>query len=271
MNRLVWDSSLLITKDDMIDGDQFERLAGKYGLTYIETHEARNRELSGCILTHNSDACILPKGKTIQPRLSEVRTYDYNWGNVPDSVRVWLAQNVDVRDERLIPIPIGLERDRWFPHLRKKEVILTLPDVEKTGLLYLNVNPETHWARPALYEMFPWCTVEPGHNGARFLNYAWQIKRHKFVLCPDGNGMDTHRTWETLYLGSYPIVQRHVFTEEFARILPLLIVDAWGEVTEQYLDSMYKDFASREWSWEALKIDYWENLIKEKICSPYMM
>lgn len=259
---------MIIARTDLIDGDQFERLAGKYGLAYIETHEAKGRNLEGCILTHNSDACILPKGKTIQPRLSEVRTYDYNWP-APASVRVWFAQNVDVCDARLIPIPIGLERDRWFPHLRKKDVILGLPDVEKTKLLYLNVNPETHWSRPALYEKFgneAWCTVEPGHNGVGFLNYARQIKRHKFVLCPDGNGMDTHRPWEVLYLGSYPIVARHVFTEELAKILPLLVVDDWSEVTEPYLRSVYEDFASREWNWGALKIGYWENLIKEKAC-----
>lgn len=269
MSRLVWDSSLLITRGDLIDGDQFERLAGEYSLTYIETHEAKNRNLSGCILTHNSDGCILPGGKTIKPRLSAQRIEDYNWP-APASVRVWFAQNADVRDGRLIPIPIGLERDRWFPHLRKKEVILTLPAVEKTGLLYLNFNPCTHWARPALYEMLWWGTVEPRHNGIDFLHYAQQIKRHKFVLCPDGNGMDTHRTWEALYLGSYPIVQRHVFTEEFAKVLPLLVVDDWNEITEQFLYSKYEDFASKEWHWEALKINYWENLIKEKMCQHTM-
>lgn len=262
----------MLLRADLIDGDQFERLAGKYGLAYIETHEARNRKLSGCILTHNSDGCILPQGKTIQPNLSDIRTVDYNWP-APDGVRVWFAQNADVRDERLIPIPIGLERDRWFPYLRKKQVIITLPSVAKTGLLYLNFNPCTHWFRLALYERFgnkAWCTIEPGHNGVGFLNYARQIKRHKFVLCPDGNGMDTHRTWEVLYLGSYPVVGRHVFTEEFAKILPLLIVDDWDAVTESYLHSTYEDFVSREWHWEALKIDYWERLIREKVCRPMM-
>lgn len=261
--------SKLVHRADLIDGDQFEWLAGKYGLAYIETHEARNRELGGCILTHNSDGCILPAGKTINPNPSATRAVDYDWGNVPDSVRVWFAQNADVRDERLIPIPIGLERDRWFPRLRKKEIILTLPDAEKTRLLYLNFNPSTHRARPALYERFGnegWCTTELGHNGVGFFHYAQQIKRHKFVLCPDGNGMDTHRVWEALYLGSYPIVQRHVFTEEFAKALPLLVVDDWDEVTQCYLHGIYWDFASREWNWEALKIDYWEYLIKEKMC-----
>ena len=248
---------------DLIDGDQFRRLAAKYNLTYIETHEAKNRDLSGCILTHHSDGCILPRGKTIKPRLSAARTEDYNWP-APESVRVWFAQNADVRDERIVPIPIGLECDKWHPHLWKKETILTLPDVEKTSLLYLNFNPETHWVRPALYEMLGWGTVEPRHNGVDFLHYAQQIKRHKFVLCPDGNGMDTHRIWETLYLGSYPVVERHVFTEEFAKILPLLVVDDWSEVTEQYLHSAYEDFVSREWNWEALTIGYWENLIKER-------
>jgi len=81
------------------------------------------------------------------------------------------------------------------------------------------------------------------------------------VLCPDGNGPDTHRTWETLYLGSFPIVERHVFTERFAEELPLLIVDNWAHVTQDFLDYVYAAFIKLDWNWQALTMDYWEKRI----------
>jgi len=250
---------------NFIDGDVFERLAAKYGLSYAETDKVRPRELSGKILTHNSDGCILPAGRTIQPILYKTRIDDYNWSNVPASVRVWFAQNVDVRDIRLVPIPIGLERDRWSPKLNKKQVLSTLPDKGKSGLLYLNFSTRTNWIRSTLYEYFKnleWCTSE---RRVGFTDYARQVKRHKFVLCPEGNGFDTHRTWEALYLGSYPIVLRRVFTIEFAKKLPILVVDNWSEVTEQKLNEAYLSFKNREWTWEALTANYWERLLCQRL------
>ena len=91
------------------------------------------------------------------------------------------------------------------------------------------------------------------------------IRGHKFTLCPEGNGMDTHRPWETLYLGSFPIVTRRRFTEFFAEQLPFLIIDDWKQITKEFLDRKYEELIKRKWNWEALRINWWENLIREKL------
>ena len=77
--------------------------------------------------------------------------------------------------------------------------------------------------------------------------------------------MCTHRIWDALYLGSFPVVRRRVLTEFFAKFLPFLIVDAWEQVNEQFLLDKYREFISREWHWEVLKMSWWENLIREKL------
>lgn len=250
------------TKDDLIDGDQFERLAQELGLVYTETHK-----IAEClksigpeavnILSHNSDGGIVSKGMA--------RWCDFEWDDAPSNVNHWLAQNAEVRDERLIPLPIGLERDRWSPPSQKKDAILSTPIAEIKKLMYLNVTTGTNPSRQFLYRLFankPWCTAE---DRVTFPHYVRQLGAHKFVLSPDGNGMDTHRTWEALYLGASPIVERHYFTEEFAKQLPLLIVDSWSQITEDFLNRKYREFASREWNWDALSIHYWESLIREVI------
>ena len=210
------------------------------------------------ILSHNSDGCIVPPG-------TPTREYDFVWWSCPANVIHWFGQNVDVNDARLTPIPVGLERVRWYPQLRKHEAMLSTPRAAERQLCYLNANTRIRVQREELYQRFegqPWMTAERGQNGENFEHYARQLASHKFVLCPDGNGMDTHRTWEALYLGAYPVVQRHHFTEEFARRLPLVIVDDWGQVTPEFLDSKYAEFTSRPWHVAPLTLSYWEYLIR---------
>ena len=102
-------------------------------------------------------------------------------------------------------------------------------------------------------------------NELGFDRYACQIKDHKFVLCSDSGGIDSYRTWETLYIGSFPIVERHVFTERFAKELPILIVDDVENITEEYLNDKYEEFSNREWNWDLLKSTYWNQLINKLI------
>ena len=251
-----------MSHQDLIDGDQFEALARRLRLAYFDTHDIDRAKLSGVVLTHNSDGAILPPGST------NTREYDFTWQDIPANVTHWFAQNVDVTHPRLTPIPIGLERVRWYPELNKHRVILDTPRGEKTGLLYLNCNTEIRVQREELYRRFEgqsWVTAERGKNGMDFEHYARQIAAHKFVLCPDGNGPDTHRTWETLYLGSFPIVERHRFTQVFAEELPLLIVDNWSHVTEDFLNYVYAAFVKIDWNWQALTMDYWEKRIESAL------
>lgn len=254
-------------KSQMVDGDQFARIAMELGLVYVATHELRKKNLIDDIrampgkinvLSANSDGGIPAPGV-------RVRSFDFVWEGMLPNVNIWFSQNVDVREDRLIPIPIGLECDKWNAG-RKKEVILATPIRERSRLVYMN-HMEWNPTRTLLYAKFenaPWCTTQ--RIGKGMGHYYNQLASHKFVFSPDGNGYDCCRTWEALYLGCYPIVQRHVFTEEFAKQLPLLIVDDWDIVTEDYLNAKYYEFTNGQvWNWDALDIQYWENLIKDAI------
>jgi len=252
-------------KADLIDGDAFEELAHRLGLFYVETHEVAGKldEISRSgpvvVLSHNSDGNIVAPG-------TPTREYDFVWQDIPPNVRHWFGQNVDVDDPRLTPIPIGLERDRWYPELRKKAVILGTTRSLHRNLLYLNANTKIVAQREELYQRFeslPWVTAERGHNGLNFEHYARQLASHKFVLCPDGNGYDTHRTWEALYLGAIPIVENHYFTNYFACIIPLVVVVDWSEITKEHLEWCYDLFQTSDPHHHKLKFSYWEQLIRK--------
>jgi hypothetical protein len=87
------------------------------------------------------------------------------------------------------------------------------------------------------------------------------ITEYTFVLSPFGVGMDCHRTWESLCLGSIPIVKARNF-EKMLEDLPVLIVNEWGEITQELLDKTIQSFKTRTFNYDKLQLSYWINNIK---------
>ncbi len=44
-------------------------------------------------------------------------------------------------------------------------------------------------------------------NGHLSGHYS-RLSEYKFWICPRGNGLDTHRAWEALYVGAVPVIKR---------------------------------------------------------------
>jgi hypothetical protein len=74
------------------------------------------------------------------------------------------------------------------------------------------------------------------------------------VISPRGNGLDTHRLWEALYLGSLPIVKTSSLDLLYQN-LPVLIVQEWEQVTEELLRKKAKELTHS--NPEPLTIYYW--------------
>lgn len=200
------------------------------------------------IITHNSDVNI------------------HNAFKPPENVVKWHSQNVDVIDDRIESIPIGLENDRWFKKVNKKEKMLSkLKEQRKIkNLVYMNHNIKTNLnERLHPYQLLrdkSWVTADMRVNGEDFDNYIDNIYNHKYVICPRGNGMDTHRFWETLYMGAIPIVKKDI-NNWFYCDIPILYVNDWDEVTLDTLDDMYIMLSNGEWDTKKLTFTYWKNKI----------
>jgi hypothetical protein len=93
-----------------------------------------------------------------------------------------------------------------------------------------------------------------------FDQYAINMSYHKFVISPPGNGIDCHRTWESLYLGCIPIVIKNKIYDEFYD-LPIIQVNDYSEVTNELLN-LYNNFNFKN---EKLYIPYWKKQIKESL------
>jgi hypothetical protein len=77
-----------------------------------------------------------------------------------------------------------------------------------------------------------------------FEGYLEDLRRHRFVLCPQGNGLDTHRTWETLLMGSVPVIAHSTLDGLYAG-LPVVLVDDWDVIDEALLQGAWKQYVDR--------------------------
>jgi len=88
-----------------------------------------------------------------------------------------------------------------------------------------------------------------------------EIYRSKFVLVPRGNGLDTHRVYEAMYFNAIPVVLAGQL-DHFYTPLPVLIVQSWSELTEQFLRANYVKIRTRLINWKRTnshwkRVDHW--------------
>lgn len=148
------------------------------------------------LITHNSDRAIPG------PYVSILND---------DKLIAWFGQNTEgYVHPKLHPIPIGIA-NRYWPHGNTsilETVIGLLEGIEKNHLLYMNFSIGTSFQeRSFVYHLFvqqPYCFISPPKY---FDSYLMDVAASKFVLSPRGNGLDSHRTWEALYMGAIPIVR----------------------------------------------------------------
>lgn len=178
----------------------------------------------------------------------------------PKCISKWYAQNVEYDHPDLIPIPIGLAND-YCP------ITLKIGDLKRKGspekLLYVNHRIETYpKSREWIYNYFKtndWCTID--NPSLSLPEYKNQLDKHKFILCPRGNGIDTHRLWESLYHGIIPIVEDSIYCKCLDD-LPVVIVDSYRQITKEFLEDEFKKFSNEKFNMEKLKITWWIDSIK---------
>ena len=81
------------------------------------------------------------------------------------------------------------------------------------------------------------------------------------MLCPRGNGLDTHRAWETLYLGRIPVVKRSAMDAVFDDELPVIFVNDWENMTLSFLEAAHeevrKGISRKEYKPQRLRLSYY--------------
>ena len=157
---------------------------------------------------------------------------------------MWHAQNVMIHHENLQLLPIGIANSMW-PHgsmeaLRNIMAKLNKETRPKDFYFYFNIGTNRA-ERVICKEEIEKCGLVFELPQSNFEEYLKHLSTFKYAICPPGNGIDSHRIWECLYLGVIPIVKRSVFTEKLKEKIPcVIILNSWTEFSPQVLRNTYK-------------------------------
>ena len=202
------------------------------------------------LITHNSDYPI-----------------DQNrYMKKPVNIVKWYALNVACAAHNLVPIPSGMERPLGMGYSSDPAILADRLkcDRNRQNLVYMNHNANNnHYERDFVTEhakQFDWCTWK--NHGVSFHDYIKNVYEHDFVLSPPGNGIDCHRTWESLYMGTVPIVKHSILTN-FFRDLPMLIVEDWSILSKEVLEYALCEIKEIEYDYSKLTFSYWKKRIYE--------
>jgi hypothetical protein len=192
---------------------------------------------------------------------------------LPDNLITWWSINVHVDHPKIKPVPLGLQNLHWrwdnnvqsSPDTYKK---FSTDDKPKNILAsFSTTNNITERQRclyfaDQIYTDFRMFRREDRENENYVEEYFKIASEYKFVLCPWGAGIDTHRMWETLYLGSIPITRNHIVYKDFLDY-PIVFLDDWADLLKLDFDKLYQEYKVKLKEETRIYLDYWRSKINE--------
>jgi len=134
-------------------------------------------------------------------------------------------------------VPLGLENvDMWQRTNVTQLVRARTNRKSKMLYVYFNINSNIRIRTEAVKQL--------NGNGFKmqkrdeWSEYIDELSRYKFCASPEGNGIDTHRMWECLYLGVIPIVIKTPELYSWYSDLPILWITSFEQVTRNFLENV---------------------------------
>ena len=248
---------------------------------YVVTTQLR--EFIDRILPTLISPFILVTGSSVLGTPKEVCQYtNINMDSLLADKRIihWFCQNNDYSHPKVSPIPLGLDfhtlensNHWWGPQQTPTEQNKRIHEI-------LHTLPTTHHRPKIAYSTFhfmPNVRLEDDRNQAidslqnkPFVYFEsnkqpreqlWKAHgEYRYILSPLGQGIDCHRTWEALALGSIPIVRKTTISPLFKK-LPVIEINTWSEITHDFLHDQWlllKHHLHRK----PLYLNYWVKKIK---------
>lgn len=160
-------------------------------------------------------------------------------------------------------IPIGVEELSLMSNGLVKNLDFK---VEKSEFVLVGPFASTHKTRSSFQNWNGNDLISVLTDRLNPTDYASISSQYRFVVCPRGNGIDTHRFWETLYRGSIPIVEISEWAIYFqSHDIPMVIVKNFDEIlswSEEYITSVWRNISKNPIEIKSLWPEYWFDLIR---------
>ena len=181
--------------------------------------------------------------------------------------RMYLQNSFITQNDLIRTLPIGVENLRHSMNGLPSLLQSNISYEKKVNKILIGPYGRTHPEREALMQIKTSSRLVVQRNRLSPKEFAKQASSFRFVACPRGNGVDTHRLWETLYRGSLPILLRNDWASSLEYLgLPLILVDSWRE--RDLLNALEQNSGLRPLAPRNLKFlwaDAWEELFRRDL------
>jgi hypothetical protein len=170
------------------------------------------------------------------------------------------SQNLSILPhDRVKPLPIGIANSMWSHgniYTWISKIQMPLPKKQHLIYFYFEIHTNIH-KRQLCFDIIRSKGIEAQPKRS-LSDYIQSLSTFKFAICPEGNGIDTHRFWECLYLKVVPICPRNIITEYYSKFFPVVLLDRWDDLNINAISAFYEkcDWSNYD---KLFDITYWEN------------
>jgi hypothetical protein len=259
----------MLQQKDIISGEKFQQLCDVYcGVPWhlernpiirAQTHKHLN--LENLVAPYNNPRLVFCYSCSLELLMEKIHLFQNKFvlvshnedenvtekylplANHPLVVK-WFAQNLMVDHDKVEMLPIGLANAMW-PHGNIEHLInicKMTENMEKTNDFFFNFSISTNESKRMH------CKQELEKKGLSFNShipreiYLQTLATYKFVICPEGNGVDCHRIWEAYYLNTIPIMLKNQFSLHLQNILPCILLDKWEDLNKDFCLKYYEEY-----------------------------
>lgn len=237
------DYGLFYQKDQPVYGDliKIAKMLANPSMRYGDLHIASRCDKERCNINHTY---------SIKMHSWTKETFH----KIPDNITHWFVANNGITDDpRIESIPFGIggskpeDSERFFR-------LIAGTKKERKNCLYINFGYSTYerlelrnWYKE---KNFDWVVIK---ENIPFEEYIEDLLTYKFVLCPNGNGVDCYRTLECIYAGAIPIVEYNNVTTQFSD-LPICF--------SSNLKFRIENLDQKDFNLQKAKLSYWRDRIQ---------
>jgi hypothetical protein len=209
------------------------------------------------LISHNMDTNIGPDYKKY----------------IDNKIIHWFAQNLAFKNDKTTPIPIGVI-NYHYSSINNNGRVSTMKRssdlsdrIFKKNKISFGFTTTSNIERVNLKNSLETNDLLIKIENKDQFKYFTSLSEYKFIVSPEGNGTDCHRTWESLYLGTIPIVKKSISMAHFKDLgIPLFIVENWDELKSLNADLLSEKYTEimNNLDSKALYMNYWINIIISK-------
>lgn len=188
---------------------------------------------------------------------------------IDDKIIHWFCFKLDFpMTTKITPIPAGLENKRYRVNGLVKNYLLFKNSIPEQNGILCSFNENTNYSERKSLKM-----IALKHKEVSVINFETPNKylnsliNFKYNLCPDGNGGESHRIWESLIFNITPIVINNQMNLNFFNLgVPFLMLDSWSklkDLNQSDLDKLNK--LNEDKSYEKFSsYKFWFELVNSK-------